>query len=138
MRATASICARKPPCFVEDVELTPLEQLSLVIDTLTGSPIPHVNVRAYGCDWYLRYDDGGMPVEANTHGDWTIGLPNDVRAALRALVAAKHAKRVDHEARAIVSVWIAKHRQGPLADEARSLRAKYLKANPLGQFRRIV
>lgn len=118
------------------MELTQLEQLSLVIDTLTGSPIPHVNVRAYGCEMHMRYDQG-LPVEhAMGHFDWTAGLPDDVRAALRAIVAAKYAKRTDEEARAIVRAWLAEQRNGPLADEARALRDKYIAENPPGQFRR--
>lgn len=118
------------------MELTPLEQLSLVVDTLTGTPIWHVQVRAFTCEMFMRYDEGGMPLQpATRRGDWTIGLPEDVRAALRAIVAAKYEKRVGENARAVVRAWVDEQRKGPLADEARALRAKYLEKNPMGRFR---
>jgi len=120
--------------------LSRLEQLSLVVDTLSHDPLPHVGVRAFGCAMFMRYDEGGMPLTtgATTQGDWTIGLPEEVRAALRAIVAARYAKRPAPPAlRATVRAWVEAQLAGDLGAELGVRRAKYLEVNPTGQLRRL-
>jgi hypothetical protein len=103
--------------------LTPLEQLSLVADLLRRKPLAHTSVRALGTTAYMRDD-------ARTFdGDWTLGLPDDIRAALRAIAEARvYGSALPRDSVGIVDEWFAQQRK--------ALGPKYLKAGPPKRVRR--
>jgi hypothetical protein len=88
------------------VELTARERLSLVREFVRMRELPGVRVHARALNCYQRYDELGMHV-ATPVGDWTAGLPDDVRAALRT-IAAEYMRRGPRKAGAwdVVNRWI--------------------------------
>ena len=118
--------------------LTPFERFALALDVLRHKPVPHANVRALVTTAYMRFDASGKPAKPRStfDGDWTIGLPEDLRVALRTIAEARmYGAARPPDAVAVVEKWLAEHKAKakPLVSEPR---AKYLKAPRPARVRR--